>query len=179
MVEHDAQQLVEQFEPVVQRVCGVTHADVGFSGDARLGQLRVAVTDLAGEPLVPEPDALFFDASDSFEVEDDLDTAVYDMPAVELAIAEIERLCSLESQQSIRESVQWPSDCSGADSSVLQSFSSYMPLPGVADMVPGHIDVTQAIPVRLTRRLFRCRVVLRMQEMHMVLGSLTWLGWQR
>ena len=168
-----------EFEPVVQRVCGVTHTDVGFSGDARLGQSRVAVTDLAGEPLVPEPDALFFDASDSFEVEDDLDTAVYDIPAVELAIAEIERLCSLESQQSIRESVQWPSDCSGADSSVLQSFSSYMPLPGVADMVPGHIDVTQAIPVRLTRRLFRCRVVLRMQEMHMVLGLPTWLGWQR
>ena len=46
----------------MQRVCGVTHADVDFSGDAQLGQSRVAVTDLAGEPLVPELDALFFDA---------------------------------------------------------------------------------------------------------------------
>ena len=40
------------------------------------------MTDLAGEPLVPEPDALFFDASDSFEVDSDLD-AVHDLSAVE------------------------------------------------------------------------------------------------
>ena len=104
MVEHDAQQLVEQFEPVVQRVCGVTHADGEISGDARLGQ-SLEVT------IQPEIDALFFDASDSFEVDSDLD-AVHDLSAVELAVAEVERLCSSESQQ-------WEIDCIGADSSVL------------------------------------------------------------
>ena len=44
-----------------------------------------------------EIDALFFDASDSFEVDSDLD-AVHDLSAVELAVAEVERLCSSESQ---------------------------------------------------------------------------------
>ncbi len=52
---------------------------------------------------------------------------MHDVSAVELAIAEVERLCSSESQQ-------WESDCSGAESSVLQSFSD-MPLPGGADML--------------------------------------------
>ena len=45
-----------------------------------------------------ETDALFYDASDSFEVEDDLNIAVHDMSAVEYAIVEVERLCSSESQ---------------------------------------------------------------------------------
>ena len=99
LVEQDAQQLIEQFEPIVQRVCGVTHADGGFSGDARLGQSRVAVTDLAGEPLESEPDALFYDVSSMFEIDSDLRSAVYDMFAFELSIAEIERLCSMETQQ--------------------------------------------------------------------------------
>ena len=49
------------------------------------------------------------------------------MPAVELAIAEVERLCSMQTQQ-------WEIDCSGAAFSVLQSFSE-MPLPDDADMV--------------------------------------------
>ena len=43
--------------------------------------------------------------------------------------------------------MQWPSDCSGADSLVLQSFSSYMPLPSDADILPGHSEDTQAISV--------------------------------
>ena len=103
----------------MQRVCGVTHADGEISGDARLGQ-SLEVT------IQPEIDALFFDASDSFEVDSDLD-AVHDLFAVELAVAEVERLCSSESQQ-------WEIDCSGAALSVLQSFSE-MPLPDDADMV--------------------------------------------
>ena len=48
--------------------------------------------------IEPEIDALFYDASDSFEVEDDLDTIVHDMSTVEYAIAEVERLCACESQ---------------------------------------------------------------------------------
>ena len=43
--------------------------------------------------------------------------------------------------------MQWPSDCGGADSLVLQSFSSYMPLSSNADIFRGHSEVTQAIPV--------------------------------
>ena len=39
------------------------------------------------------------------------------------------------------------SDCSGADSLVLQSFSSYMPLPSDVDILPRHLEDTQAIPV--------------------------------
>ena len=66
-----------------------------------------------------DTDALLYDVSDFFEVEDDLDTAMHDMSAIEYAIAEVERLCTCESQQSIGESIQWPSDCSGADSSIL------------------------------------------------------------
>ena len=111
-----------ELEPIVQRVCGVTHANGEISGDAQLGQSLELTID-------PETDALFYDASDSFEFEDDnvLQTAVYDMYAVELAIAKIERLCSLETQQ-------WEIDCSGAASSVLQSVPD-MPLPDDADMV--------------------------------------------
>ena len=50
---------------------------------------------------------MFYDASDSFEVEDDLDLAVQDLFAVEYAIVEVERLCTCESQQCIGESMQW------------------------------------------------------------------------
>ena len=91
------------------------------------------------EPEIePETDTLFYDVLDSFEVEDDLDTAVHDMSIVEYAIIEVERLCAYESQQSIGESMQWPSDCSGAESLVLQTFLSYMPLPSDADILSGH-----------------------------------------
>ena len=55
---------VTELEPVVQRVCGGTHADGEISGDARLGQ-SLEVT------IEPETYALFYDASDSFEFEDD------------------------------------------------------------------------------------------------------------
>ena len=43
---------------------------------------------------------MFYDASDSFEFENDsvLQIAVYDMYAIELAIVAIEWLCSLETQ---------------------------------------------------------------------------------
>ena len=121
----------------MQRVCGVTHTNGEISRDARLGQ-SLEVT------IEPETDALFYDASDFFEVEDDLDTVVHDMSVVECAIVVIEHICARESQHSIKESIEWPSDCSGADSSVLQSFSSYMPLPSDADIFPGHLEDTQA-----------------------------------
>ena len=90
----DAQRLVEQFEPVLQRVCGVTHIDGEISGDARRGQ-SLEVT------IEPKTDALFYDASDSFEFEDNsvLQTVVYDMPTIELAIAEVVLLCSMQTQQ--------------------------------------------------------------------------------
>ena len=48
------------------------------------------------------------------------------------------------SQQSIGDSMQWQSDCSGADSLVLQSFSSYMPLPSDVDILPGHLGYSGA-----------------------------------
>lgn len=48
--------------------------------------------------IEPETDAFFYDASHSFEVEDDLDTVLHGMSAVEYAIAEVERLCASESQ---------------------------------------------------------------------------------
>ena len=90
--------------------CGDVHTDSGISGDAQLGQsLDVTVDE-------PESDALFYDASTMFEGDNVLETAVYDMSVVELAIAEIEWLCSLETQQ-------WEIDCSGAALSVLQSVS--------------------------------------------------------
>ena len=47
--------------------------------------------------IEPETDALFYDASNSFKIEDDLDTVVHDMSAVECAIAKVERLCARES----------------------------------------------------------------------------------
>ena len=92
-----------ELEPVVQRVYGVTHANGEISGDARLGQ-SLEVT------IEPEIDALFYDVSNSFELEDDsvLQTAMYNMSAaVEYAIAEVEHLCAYESQQGIGESMQW------------------------------------------------------------------------
>ena len=58
--------------------------------------------------IEPEMDAFRFDVSDAFEVYSDLDIAVQDVSA----IAEVERLCSSESQR-------WESDCSGAALSVL------------------------------------------------------------
>ena len=110
-----------QIESVVQTVCGAIHADDDIFGDAQLGQSSVEVTRIE-----PDIEALFYDASDTFVVNEDIDTIVHDMSAVEFAIAEVERLCSSESQQ-------WEIDCSGADSLVLQSFSD-IPLPD-ADMV--------------------------------------------
>ena len=44
--------------------------------------------------IEPEINAFCFDVSDAFEVYTDLDTAVQDMSA-----AEVEQLCSIESQQ--------------------------------------------------------------------------------
>ena len=89
------------------------------------------VTELASMPLEPDTDALFYDAFDAFEVDNDLLTAVHGLSAVELAIAEVERLCSSESQQ-------WESDCSGADLSVLQSFSEML-MPEL-DAHPRQVD---------------------------------------
>jgi len=101
------------------------------------------VTELASMPLEPETDALFYDASDAFEVDNDLLTAVHGLSAVELAIAEVERLCSSESQQ-------WESDCSGADLLVLQSFSEML-MPEL-DAHPGQVDTLgrheETLPVR-------------------------------
>ena len=105
--------------------CGDVHADSGISGDAQLGQSSSVATVTS---IDPEIDALFYNASDMFEGDNVLQTAVYDMHVVELAIAEVERLCSIETQQ-------WESDCSGADFSALQSFSADMPLPNDADTV--------------------------------------------
>ena len=113
-------------EPVVHLSCGDVHADSGISGDTQPGQSSVEVTSV--EPETAETDALFYNVSNTFEGDSVLQTAMYDMPAVELAIAEIERLCLIETQQ-------WESDCSGADLSVLHSFSADMPLPDDADMV--------------------------------------------
>ena len=62
-------------------------------------------------------DMEFFDMlmRDEHDVHSDLRTAVQDMSAV----ADIERFCSSETQQ-------WESDCSGAELSVLQSFSDML-----------------------------------------------------
>ena len=76
--------MVEQFEPVVQIVCGGSHTDSDFSGDAQLGQPFDQV-------IVVEP------------VDSVLQPAMYDMCAIELAIAEVEPLCSMQTQQ-------WESD---------------------------------------------------------------------
>ena len=111
-------------EPDVHSLSSERHVEsIDSSTDALQRQKSYVVIGLAFEP---ETDALFFDASDSFEVDSDLD-AVHDLSAVELAVAEVERLCSSESQQ-------WEIHCSGAALSVLQSFSE-MPLPDDADMV--------------------------------------------
>ncbi|MCO5587710.1 hypothetical protein L7F22_041661 [Adiantum nelumboides] len=108
-------------EPVVHLSCGDVHVDNGISRDVQLGRSSVEMTSIE-----PEINALFYDASDTFEGESVLQTSVYDMPAVELAIAKVERLCSIETQK-------WESGCSGAYFLVLQSFS--VPLPVGADMV--------------------------------------------
>ncbi|MCO5572184.1 hypothetical protein L7F22_025935 [Adiantum nelumboides] len=96
-----------------------------FKASEKLSQpfLPVEVTSVE-----PETYALFYDASDTFEGDSVPQTAMYDMPTLELAIAEVERLCSIETQQ-------WESDCNGADFLVLQSFSVEMLLPVDADMV--------------------------------------------
>ena len=111
------------------------------STDALQRQKSDVVTGLAIEP---DADALFYDAFESFEVEDDLDTAVQDLSAVELAIAEVERLCSIETQQ-------WESDCSGADSLVLQSFSD-MPLPDADMVMHGQVVLEDAYSTEVADR---------------------------
>lgn len=121
LLERDAQLLVQQFEPVVQIVCGGSHTDSDFSGDAQLGQSSYEVTIIEPEDTILQP-------------------VLYDMPMVELVIAEIELLCYMQTQY-------WESDCSGADSSVLQSFLFYMPLLSDANILPGHSEATYAIPV--------------------------------
>ena len=72
------------------------------------------------------------------------DDEVYSDRDTVMQSADVERLCSSESQQ-------WESDCSGADSSVLQSFSD-MPLPDVDTVMHGQVVPEDADSVEILDR---------------------------
>ena len=127
-----------QTEPEVQCLSSERHVEsVDSSLDARQGQSSVVVTGLATEP---EMHAFFFDACDSFEVDSDLHTAVQGTSMHR----QVERECSSESQQ-------WESDCSGAESLVLQSFSD-MPLPDADMVMHGQVVPEDAFGAELADR---------------------------
>lgn len=112
------------------------------NNDSSTDALQSQKSDMGiGFSIEPEIDALFFDASKSFEIDSDLKSAVQDMSVVELVIAAIERLCSSESQQ-------WESDCSGVDSSALQSFSD-MPLPDADMVMHGQVVLEDAYSIEV------------------------------
>ena len=106
-VEQDATTVVEHVEPV---------HDMSIGGHVE----QVDSMDAQGESsyVMPETDALDFDASDAFEVESDLHTAVQDMSTD----AEVEQDCSSETQQTWLSGLMMDYDCIGADFLVMQSF---------------------------------------------------------
>ena len=105
--------------PKVQCLSSERHVEsVDSSLDARQGQSSIEVTGLAIEL---ETDALSCNAPDSsFEVDSDLPTAVHDMSAVVLAVAEVEQLCSNETQLDTSSDTMTQMACIGVDLSVMQ-----------------------------------------------------------